>query len=94
MMSRRRRSTQLDLLTCDQILLRVSFQHIKMNKLKLCKLMTKFLANELSTDFHTCINNLAFKTCDICNEKFPGLLLYNSTTQVVHWMSKDWVLNL
>ena len=27
------------------------------------------------------MNNLAFKTCDICNEKFPGLQLHNLTTQ-------------
>ena len=43
---------------------------------------TKFFANEYQhknlSDFHT---NLAFKTCDICNEKFPGLQLHNSTTQ-------------
>ena len=91
MRSRRRRSTQSNLLIRNQIdsMSSRSFLSTHENEqtenVQIDVNTTKFLSNEYQhknlSDFHTYMNNLAFKTCDICNEKFPGLQLHNSTKQ-------------
>ena len=91
MRNSRRKSTQSDLLIRDQIDSMSSTSFLSTHETEQTENVqidvntTKFLANEYQhknlSDFHTYMNNLAFKTCNICNEKFPGLQLHNSTTQ-------------